>query len=227
MTPKDYAKSVRAKRVRSGLGKRQSVTTSLHAAGFPSSGQFYAKSKSMLGMSPRQFRSRGAGTTIHFALGMCSLGHVLVAATEQGICAILLGDDPQQLVRDLEARFASATLVGGDRKFDRWVARVVGFVDAPRLGLDLPLDIRGTAFQTRVWQALERIRPGETITYTDLAKKIGAPKSVRAVAAACAANPIAVAIPCHRVVRTDGGLAGYRWGIERKQVLLAQEAQQR
>ena len=179
----------------------------------------------MLGMTPTSYRAGGANTEIQFALGECSLGSILVAQSRRGVCAILLGDDPGMLLRDLQDRFSRATLIGGDKKFERLVARVVAFVEAPALGLDLPLDIRGTAFQQRVWQALRKIPAGSTRSYTDIAKKIGAPKSVRAVAQACAANALAVAIPCHRVVRSDGALSGYRWGVERKRALLAREAQ--
>jgi AraC family transcriptional regulator of adaptative response/methylated-DNA-[protein]-cysteine methyltransferase len=153
------------------------------------------------------------------------LGSILVAQSERGICAILLGDDPDALTRDLQDRFPQATLIGGDAEFEQFVATVVGFVEAPALGLDLPLDVRGTAFQQRVWHALRTIPAGATASYTDIAKRIGAPHAVRAVAQACGANALAVAIPCHRVVRRDGALAGYRWGVERKRTLLAREAQ--
>jgi AraC family transcriptional regulator of adaptative response/methylated-DNA-[protein]-cysteine methyltransferase len=161
---------------------------------------------------------------IRFAIGECSLGSILVAATERGVCAILLGDDPEELVHDLERRFPRSQLIGADAGFERLVARVVGLVEKPRVGVELPLDIRGTAFQQRVWQALRAIPAGETTSYSELASSIGAPKAVRAVAQACAANALAVAIPCHRVVRTDGNLSGYRWGVERKRTLLAREA---
>jgi AraC family transcriptional regulator of adaptative response/methylated-DNA-[protein]-cysteine methyltransferase len=175
-------------------------------------------------MTPTSFRSGGTGASIHFAVGECSLGSVLVAATEKGVCAILLGDDPEALARDLQDRFPKAQLAGGDRDFERLVAKVVGLIETPALGLDLPLHVRGTAFQQRVWQALRAIPAGSTVSYTDIARRIGAPKAVRGVAQACAANAIAVAIPCHRVVRTDGTLAGYRWGVERKRALLDREA---
>jgi AraC family transcriptional regulator, regulatory protein of adaptative response / methylated-DNA-[protein]-cysteine methyltransferase len=174
-------------------------------------------------MKPSDFRAGGAGTSIRFAVGECSLGSILVAATEKGVCAILIGDEPDALSRELQDRFPSATISAGDRAFERWVAKVVGFIEAPRLGLDLPLDVRGTAFQQRVWNALTEIPVGSTASYTEIAKKIGAPTASRAVAQACAANPIAVAIPCHRVVRTDGGLSGYRWGVDRKRALLERE----
>jgi AraC family transcriptional regulator of adaptative response/methylated-DNA-[protein]-cysteine methyltransferase len=162
---------------------------------------------------------------MRFALGECSMGSILVAMSERGVCAILVGDDPDVLARELQDRFPKANLIGGDAEFEQLVAKVVGFVEAPALGLDLPLDIRGTAFQQRVWQALREIPPGSTATYTEIARRIGAPKSVRAVAQACAANTLAVAIPCHRVVRNDGALSGYRWGVERKRALLEREAQ--
>lgn len=164
-----------------------------------------------------------ANSQIRFALGECSLGSILVAASEIGICAIALGDGPDLLARELRDRFPQAELIGGDHEFDQWVAKVVGFVEAPAIGLDLPLDIRGTAFQQRVWQALRQIPVGEKASYTDIAQRIGAPKAVRAVAGACAANTLAVAIPCHRVVRSDGSLSGYRWGVKRKAELLRRE----
>jgi AraC family transcriptional regulator of adaptative response/methylated-DNA-[protein]-cysteine methyltransferase len=178
----------------------------------------------MLGMTPTDYRAGGANAQIRFALGECSLGSILVAKSEKGICAILLGDDPEALLRDLQDRFPQARLVGGDANFEELVAKVVGLIEAPGTGLDLPLDVRGTAFQQRVWSALRDIPAGRTMSYTELAKKIGAPQSVRAVASACAANALAVAIPCHRVVRTDGSLSGYRWGIDRKRALIQREA---
>jgi AraC family transcriptional regulator of adaptative response/methylated-DNA-[protein]-cysteine methyltransferase len=174
-------------------------------------------------MTPTQFRSGGTGNVIRFAVGQCSLGAILVAATDKGVCAIEFGDDPEALVRALQDRFPKAQLLGGDEAFERLVAKVVGFVEAPAQSLDLPLDIRGTAFQQRVWKAIRDIPAGATASYRDLAKRLGAPKAVRAVAQACAANDIAVAIPCHRVVRTDGSISGYRWGVARKRALLARE----
>jgi len=163
-------------------------------------------------------------TGIRFAIGKCSLGAVLVAMSERGVCAISLGDDPEALARDLQSRFPQAKLMSEDREFEQIVAQVIGFVEAPELGLDLPLDIRGTAFQQRVWQALRETPPGTTVSYTELARRVGRPKSVRAVAGACAANTLAVAIPCHRAVRNDGALSGYRWGVQRKTELLRREA---
>ena len=223
VTPKAYAAARRAERARAALAQGASVTDALYAAGFNSSSRFYAGAGAMLGMAPARFKAGGAGETIRFAVGACSLGAILVAATERGICAILMGDDPELLVHDLQDRFPKAQLVGADGEFERTVALVVGFVEAPRIGLDLPLDVRGTAFQQRVWAALRAIPAGETVSYTELAQRIGSPAAVRAVAGACAANPVAVAIPCHRVVRNDGGLSGYRWGIERKASLIERE----
>ncbi len=175
-------------------------------------------------MTPRDFRAGGTKAEIRFAVADCSLGSILVAATAKGVCAILMGDDPEALVRDLQDCFPRAVMTGSDREFEATVAKVLSFVEAPGLGLDLPLDVRGTAFQQCVWQALRAIPAGATASYSEIAERIGSPKSVRAVAQACAATSIAVAIPCHRVVRHDGGLSGYRWGVERKRVLLDREA---
>ena len=227
VTPKAYAAAHRAGRVRDGLTRSNTVTEAIYDAGFNSSGRFYAQSDAVLGMTPRDYRAGGTNTQIQFAVGACSLGAILVARSPKGVCAILLGDDPDALVRDLQDRFPQAGLIGGDAGFETLVARVVGFVEAPGLGLDLPLDVRGTAFQQRVWQALREIPAGETASYAEVARRIGAPRSVRAVAGACAANALAVAIPCHRVVRTGGGLSGYRWGVERKRALLETERERR
>jgi AraC family transcriptional regulator of adaptative response/methylated-DNA-[protein]-cysteine methyltransferase len=224
VTPKAYAAAHRARRVRDELSRTETVTDAIYGAGFNSNGRFYATSSAELGMTPTDFRAGGRGASIRFAVGECSLGSILVAATEKGVCAILLGNDPGALLRDLQDRFPKAQLIGQDPRFEHLVARIVGFVETPALGLDLPLDVRGTAFQRRVWQALREIPVGSTSTYTKIAARIGAPRSVRAVARACASNTIALAIPCHRVVRTDGALAGYRWGVDRKRVLLDREA---
>jgi AraC family transcriptional regulator of adaptative response/methylated-DNA-[protein]-cysteine methyltransferase len=224
VTPKAYAAAVRRRRLRAALDRRGSVTAAILDAGYGASSRFYAEADAALGMTPRSFRSGGAGAEIRFATGRSSLGTVLVAETRQGIAAILLGHAPQPLLDDLRRRFPKATLVAGDTGFAHRVASIVALVEDPRRGLDLPLDIRGTAFQQRVWEALRRIPAGTTATYADIARAIGRPKAVRAVAAACAANPLAVAVPCHRVVRGDGALAGYRWGIARKRALIAREA---
>jgi len=223
VTPKAYASAHRNQRTREQLMNTDTVTEAIYEGGFNSNTRFYAQSSQLLGMQPRAFRKGGVDTQIRFAVGQCSLGAILVAATDKGVCAILFGDDPDALVRDLQDRFDRAQLIGGDAEFEQLVAKVVGFVEHPSLGLDLPLDVRGTAFQQRVWQALREIPAGSTMSYTEIAERIGAPKAVRAVAQACAANAIAVAIPCHRVVRNDGNLSGYRWGVERKRQLLDRE----
>ncbi len=225
LTPKAYATAHRARRVRENLSDGASVTSALYDAGFNSNGRFYAASDGILGMTPKRFRSGGADTDIRFAVAEVKLGAILVAESDRGICAISLGDDADVLVRELQDRFPKARLTGDDAAFDARVARVVALVEQPRQGLDLPLDIRGTAFQQRVWQALRAIPAGETLSYAELAERIGAPKAVRAVAGACAANTLAVAVPCHRIVRTDGALSGYRWGVERKRALLTAEAE--
>jgi AraC family transcriptional regulator of adaptative response/methylated-DNA-[protein]-cysteine methyltransferase len=224
LTPKDYAAAHRASRVREELTKRHTVTQAIYDAGFSSSGRFYEKSTEMLGMTPTRYREGGTNEEIRFAIGQSSLGAILVASSEKGVVAILITDDPDKLARDLQDRFPKARLVGADREYEALVARVVGLVEAPALGVDLPLDIRGTAFQQRVWKALRKIPAGKTATYADIAARIGLPKAVRAVASACAANRLAVAIPCHRVVRSDGSLSGYAWGVERKRKLLQAEA---
>ncbi|WP_426443519.1 bifunctional DNA-binding transcriptional regulator/O6-methylguanine-DNA methyltransferase Ada [Bradyrhizobium genosp. P] len=227
LTPKGYAAASRAKKVRESLVSGSSVTAAIYDAGFNSSGRFYEKSTGMLGMTPSQYRAGGANEAIKFAVGQTFLGAILVASSTKGVAAIFLGDDAEALLRDLQDRFPSACLIGADRDYEAIVARVVGFVEAPALGLDLPLDVRGTAFQQRVWQALQEIPVGATVTYAELAQRIGSSKSVRAVAGACAANKLAVAIPCHRVIRTDGSVSGYAWGVERKRALLYREASQK
>jgi len=224
VTPKAYAAAHRAGRVRGELRTAGTVTEAIYGAGYHSSGRFYERSTAMLGMTPTKYRAGGPDLEIRFAIGQCSLGAILVAATQRGVCAILLGDDPTALAHDLEQRFPRAQLVGDDPAFEALVAQVVGLVEQPRLGTTLPLDIRGTAFQQRVWQALRRIPAGKTVSYAEISRRIGAPAAVRAVAQACAANVLAVAIPCHRVVRTGGDLSGYRWGVERKRALLDREA---
>jgi AraC family transcriptional regulator of adaptative response/methylated-DNA-[protein]-cysteine methyltransferase len=228
ITPRAYAQARRAERVRQHLPSADSVTTALFDAGYQSNGRFYSDSAGMLGMKPGQYRAGGAQVTIRFAIGECVLGSILVAATDKGLCAISLGDDPEALLHELEDRFPRARLIGGDGPFEALVAQVVALVQAP-VGASapaaaLPMDIRGTAFQQRVWQALCAIPRGTTVTYSDVAQRLGMPKAVRAVASACAANTLALAVPCHRVVRRDGSLSGYRWGVERKRALLDIEA---
>jgi AraC family transcriptional regulator of adaptative response/methylated-DNA-[protein]-cysteine methyltransferase len=224
ITPREYFRRQRQQRLTQTLQGAPRITDALHAAGYGSSGRFYAESTTVLGMSPRQFRAGAAGLEIRYATSPCSLGIVLAAATDRGLCAILLGDDPQVLLRDLIARFAKATLTAAPAGFARQLASVVRLIEQPRQAFDLPLDIRGTAFQQRVWAALRQIPPGDTASYAQIAGRIRAPRAVRAVAQACAANPLAVVVPCHRVLRSDGALSGYRWGVERKRELLRREA---
>ena len=224
LTPKAYALAQRARRVRTQLQGCASVTEAIYNAGYNSNGRFYEESAALLGMTPSQYRAGGANIEIRFAIGRCSLGAVLVALSARGVCAILLGDDAQALTNDLGARFPAARLIGGDPELEQVLARVVAGVEAPERGIDLPLDVRGTAFQQRVWQALREIPAGRSASYGEIARRIGSPKAVRAVAGAIAANPLAVAIPCHRVVRGNGQLSGYRWGVARKRTLLEREA---
>jgi AraC family transcriptional regulator of adaptative response/methylated-DNA-[protein]-cysteine methyltransferase len=228
LTPKAYADAHRANAVRASLAAgKASVTAAIFDAGFNANSRFYEHADAMLGMKPTQYRAGGVDVRIEFAIGETSLGAILVARSQRGVCAISLGDDADALLRELQDRFPRAELIGGDTSFEQLVARVVGMIEQPNLGIDLPLDVRGTAFQQRVWQALRQIPPGETASYAQVAQRIGSPKSVRAVAGACAANTLAVAIPCHRVVRSDGALSGYRWGVERKRELLSREHENR
>lgn len=224
LTPKAYASAHRSQALRQKLDSKMKVTDAIYEAGYGSSSRFYASSTKTLGMKPLEYLKGGADTQIHFALAECSLGSILVAASDKGICAISIGNDPEPLLHELQDRFPSSNLIGGDADFEALVAKVIGFIEAPKIGLELSLDIQGTAFQQRVWQALREIPYGEAATYSDIASKIGMPKAARAVASACAANTLAVAIPCHRVIRQDGSLSGYRWGIERKKALLEKEA---
>ncbi len=225
LTPAQYATAARENRLRQGLRDQASVTEAIYDAGYNSSSRFYEKSGALLGMTPKAFRSGGSEAAIRFAIDRCQLGQVLVAQSSKGICAILLGGNPTALVRELRRCFPKAEIAAGGRAFADVVAAVVAFVDAPGRGLGLPLDVRGTAFQKRVWRELSGISVGETASYTEIARRIGDLKAVRAVAGACAANVLGVAIPCHRAVRVDGGLAGYRWGVARKRALLKKEAQ--
>ena len=223
LTPKEYADAHRSDRMKKALPKWETVTEAIYEAGYNSNGRFYAGSSKILGMKPTEYREGGTGSTIRFAIAECSLGAILVASCEKGFCAILMDDNPEKLVRDLQDQFPKARLIGGDEEYEKLVGKVIGFVEAPKIGLDLPLDIRGTAFQQRVWKELQRIPPGKTVSYSEVAKRIGLPKSVRAVAQACGANSLAVAVPCHRVVHKNGDLSGYRWGVDRKQALLIRE----
>jgi AraC family transcriptional regulator of adaptative response/methylated-DNA-[protein]-cysteine methyltransferase len=210
--------------VQAALRGGGSVTEAIYDAGYPSGGRFYASSDARLGMTPKKFRAGGAGEQIRYATTACSFGFVLAAATAKGICAIFLGPDARALEAELLGDFPKADVRPGDAAFAATVAAVAAFVDAPETKFLLPLDIRGTAFQQRVWAALRAIPPGKTASYTQIAAAIGAPAAVRAVGSACGANTLAVAIPCHRAVRQDSGLAGYRWGLEMKRMLLEREA---
>ena len=223
LTPMQYRRAKLAEKVRTELKDARTVTEAIYQAGYNSAGRFYEKAQEVLGMQPASRQKKGKGERIHFALGECSLGCILVAATERGVCEIALGDEPGPLLRSFQDDFRDAELVGGDRDFERVVARVVALVEAPGMGHDLPLDVRGTSFQQRVWAALRSIPAGQTASYAEVAQTIGAPRSVRAVARACGENRLAVTIPCHRVIRSDGGLSGYRWGVERKRELLRRE----
>lgn len=223
LTPIAYAKAHSNQRMRDSLERSNNVTDAIYDAGFNSSGRFYETSNQALGMTPKKFREGGLDTDIFFAIGQCSLGSILVAQSNKGVCSILIDDDPDVLVHDLQDRFPKANLIGDETGYQELIAKVIGLIEKPTIGIDLPLDIRGTAFQQRVWKALQQIPPGSTATYTEIAKKIGMPRAVRAVAQACGANSLAVAIPCHRVIRNDGSLSGYRWGVDRKRVLLERE----
>ncbi|MBN6350592.1 bifunctional DNA-binding transcriptional regulator/O6-methylguanine-DNA methyltransferase Ada [Providencia alcalifaciens] len=227
LTPKAYANGLRHEKLQGQLQQQERITDAIYDAGYQSNSRFYETAIQRLGMTPSAWKSGGGGSKIYFALAACSLGTVLVAQSPIGVCAILLGDDPEQLLRDLQDKFPKADLIGDDDKFEKVIAKVLGFIEAPEIGFDLPLDIRGTAFQQRVWHALRDIPAGKTVSYSEIAEKIGQPKAVRAVASACAANILAVAIPCHRVVRNNGDLSGYRWGIDRKQALLLKESQRK
>jgi AraC family transcriptional regulator of adaptative response/methylated-DNA-[protein]-cysteine methyltransferase len=224
ITPKSFVKAERAKRMREHLVTGSKVTTAIYEAGYGSNSRFYESAQDRLGMTARTYQKGGVGVRIRFAVGKCSLGSILVAATDKGICAIEFDDDPTVLIQSLQDRFPKAELIGADRSFEKLVAQVVGAVEIPQRAGKLPLDVWGTAFQERVWQALRKIPAGKTATYSEIARAVGAPSSTRAVANACGANPVAIAIPCHRVVRTDGSLGGYRWGIERKEILLERES---
>lgn len=226
VTPKQYFMQKRLARVQEHLRVEETITGALYEAGYGSSSAFYEDAEN-LGMQPSAYRKGGAGERIQYTLAESYLGWALVAATEKGICAIELGDTPEELTNRLRARFPQAKLSSGDPQFSQWAARALAHLESPRQGGDLPLDIQGTAFQRRVWQELREIPAGETASYTQIAAQIGAPKAVRAVASACASNKIAVVIPCHRVLRADGSLGGYRWGLARKQRLLDRERKEK
>jgi AraC family transcriptional regulator of adaptative response/methylated-DNA-[protein]-cysteine methyltransferase len=221
VTPGEYARARRADRFRSGLSSGASVTAAIHEAGYGSSSRPYANGA--LGMTPSRYRAGGRGERVTYAIAACSLGRVLVATTERGVCAIELGDDDADVLAALARHVPNAERRRDDDALRASVDAVVALVDDPSVPFALPLDVRGTAFQRRVWNALRNVRPGQPATYASIARAVGSPRAAQAVGAACAANRLAVAIPCHRAIREDGGLAGYRWGIERKRELLARE----
>jgi AraC family transcriptional regulator, regulatory protein of adaptative response / methylated-DNA-[protein]-cysteine methyltransferase len=223
ITPKQYFQEKRSQRMRDNLQQNERVSDAIYDSGFGSNSRFYSQTADSLGMRPVDFQKGAPGQRISYACSPCFLGWVLVAATEIGICEIDFGDNPEMLEKKLFQRFTQAVFIKDNSQFIDQVKRVISYVETPDQELNLPLDILGTAFQRRVWMALRDIPYGKTASYSDIAQKIGKPKAVRAVAHACASNSIAVAIPCHRVVRTDGSLGGYRWGLERKRVLLARE----
>ncbi|OAT46481.1 Ada family regulatory protein/methylated-DNA--protein-cysteine methyltransferase [Proteus hauseri ATCC 700826] len=223
ITPKSYANAYRQQLIKKALTENARITDAIYQSGFNANSRFYENASAILGMTPTDWRTGGENIVIFFAIGICSLGNILVAQSEKGICAITLGDDADNLLVDLQKQFPHAELIGANKEFEQIVAQVVGFIEFPLQSLSLPLDIQGTIFQQKVWKALMEIPFGYTVTYQDIANKIGSPKAYRAVANACGANKLAVAIPCHRVVRQNGELSGYRWGIERKAKLLQNE----
>jgi AraC family transcriptional regulator of adaptative response/methylated-DNA-[protein]-cysteine methyltransferase len=223
LSPREYQSARRMQQVKVELRKAGDVTTALYDAGFSSPSRLYEKSGQQLGMTPGAYRLGGAGATITFAIAPTSLGRMLVAATERGLCAVRFGESATELERDLRDEFHAATLHRDDVAMRRYVEPLLASLSGEKTMIDLPLDVRATAFQQKVWEMLRRIPCGETRSYTEIAREIGDPKAVRAVARACASNPVALAVPCHRVLRSDGGLAGYRWGLERKKKLLEDE----
>lgn len=223
LTPKAYAREKLADRMRTNLARGRRITETIYETGYGSSGRFYAVTRKSLGMTPSQYKAGGRGETLKFAVGQTSLGAIVVASSEAGVAAILLGEDPEALLQDLQERFAHAALIGGDADYETLVARVVGLVEEPAAAFALPLDVRGTVFQRRVWRVLQTVPAGSVIAYDEIARRVGRPKAVGAVASACASNPLAVAIPCHRVVKSDGSHWGYTWGLDRKRALLLRE----
>jgi AraC family transcriptional regulator, regulatory protein of adaptative response / methylated-DNA-[protein]-cysteine methyltransferase len=222
-TPRDYARTHRLGRFAARLDAGEPVTEAIYASGFGSSSRAYEAAPAGLGMTPGARRRGGDGQTIRFATVETPLGWALVAATVRGICMTALADDRESLTAALRQRFPSAEVIADEAGLKDWADRIVQFITAPDRNLDLPLDIRGTAFQARVWRALQKIPLGKTASYTEIAAALGQPKAVRAVAQACAANKLALLVPCHRAIRSDGDLGGYRWGVERKRALLAKE----
>ena len=224
ISPLEYTEACRMQQLKHALREGVPISAAIYDAGFGSSSRVYEKTATQLGMTPRHYQRNGAGMQIQYTVVPCALGQLLVATTERGVCAVKLGDNAGELERILFEEFSAATIVRDDQAPGDWVQAILDFIAGSEPHLDLPLDVRATAFQKQVWQALQKIPYGETRTYSDIARSIGQPSAVRAVATACGANPAALVVPCHRIVRSDGGLGGYRWGIERKRELLAQEA---
>jgi AraC family transcriptional regulator of adaptative response/methylated-DNA-[protein]-cysteine methyltransferase len=222
-TPRDYARTHRLGTLAQKLEAGEGVTAAIYAAGFGSSSRAYEAAPSALGMTPAARRNGGKGERVRFVTVATALGWALIAATERGICLTALGDAPDALEAMMRRRFPQAELDGDDWQLRDWAERIVQFIAAPSPLLDLPLDIRGTAFQAQVWRALQKIPLGQTRSYAEIALALGRPRAVRAVAQACAANDLALLVPCHRVIRGDGTLAGYRWGLERKRALIGRE----
>ena len=227
VTPKQFASNYRSKRLKDNLKSRDSITEALYEAGYSSSSGLYNKNQDQLSMKPKEYKAGGIGITIQYGVAECILGWVIVAATDIGICSVELGDDPETLPKQLQDRFPKAMLIKAGPGFTRLVKEVVNFIKSPSDNFNLPLDIQGTAFQQQVWNILRQIKPGETMNYSEVAEKIGNPEAVRAVASACSSNKLAVVIPCHRVISKDGKLTGYRWGLDRKKILLENEKEEK
>jgi AraC family transcriptional regulator of adaptative response/methylated-DNA-[protein]-cysteine methyltransferase len=227
VTPRSYAEGVRARRLQAALANGERVADAVAGAGFGSESRVYEDTGKLLGMTPGAARRGGAGETIRTALADCPFGRLLVGATETGVCFLGFAEPDDALMGDLRRRFPRATLVSDDAGLADTVQAVVDFIEEPEVGLQLPLDLRGTAFQVRVWEALRKIPAGETRSYGELAKMIDAPRAIRAVARSCATNPVSLAVPCHRVIGSDGDLTGYRWGVPRKRALLEKEQARR
>lgn len=225
ITPRQYADAHRMRRLKSRLQKGDDVTTALYDAGFGSSSRLYERAPNQLGMTPATYRRGGEGMNIRYTIAASPFGHVLVAATERGISAIYLGESDAKLESELRKEYPRATIERDRHGLEDWVRQIVDHLRGREPRLDLPTDVQATAFQRRVWEELRRIPYGTTRTYTQVARAIGLPSAVRAVARACATNPVSIVVPCHRVVRADGNLAGYRWGLSRKEALIAQESE--
>ncbi|MFL2546688.1 MAG: bifunctional DNA-binding transcriptional regulator/O6-methylguanine-DNA methyltransferase Ada [Candidatus Rariloculaceae bacterium] len=223
VTPRQYAARKRLEPLQTGLSDDDSITATIYDAGFGSGSRVYETARANLGMTPGEYRQGGKGMDIEFTIADSSMGRLLVAATPNGICCIELGDEDTALVPSLGKRFPAAKLAENREQLRDWVAAISEYIRTPVKGLDLPLDIQGTAFQHRVWEALQEIPAGTTASYSEIANAIGQPSGQRAVASAYGANKLALAVPCHRVIQTDGNLGGYRWGLERKKELLKRE----